>query len=96
MLIVDEYLKNRKEIDRISTDEVRKGGIAVTKTHPPFSPLASQNLPANLPGAIRQHMKARRIWQALGGCFLLNDEFSRQVRRDTLRFRIDEKYRIGK
>ena len=25
-----------------------------------------------------------------------NDEFSRQVRRDTLRFRIDEIYRIGK
>jgi len=52
--------------------------------------------PPSLPGAIRDYFTSRAIWQAIGGCFVLNDEFSRQVRRDTLRFGIDEKYRIGK
>lgn len=56
------------------------------------SPL--QNPLKNLPRAIREYFKSRRIWQVTGDHFVLNDEFSRQVRRDTLRFRITEKHRI--
>lgn len=63
--------------------------------HPPFSPQAPQNPPVNLPGAIRTHLKARKIWQTIEGRFALNDEVSLQIRRDTLRFRIDERHRIG-
>lgn len=62
---------------------------------PPFSPRTPQNPPVNLPGAIRQYLKARRIWQVIQGRYALNDEVSRQVRRDTVRFRIEEKYRMG-
>lgn len=63
--------------------------------HPPFSPRAPQNPPVNLPGAIRQYLKVRKIWQTISGRFALNDEVSRQVRMDMLRFRIDEKHRLG-
>ena len=65
------------------------------QTHPPFSPRTPQNPPVNLPGDTRHYLKARGIWQTIEGRFALNDEVSRQVRRDTLRFRIDEKYRLG-
>lgn len=64
-------------------------------TQSPFSPQAPQNPLKNLPGAVRDYLKARGIWQTLEGRFALNDEVSQQVRRDTLRFRIDEKYRMG-
>jgi len=63
--------------------------------HPLFSPRAPQNPPVNLPGAIRHYLKARQIWQTISGRYALNDEVSRQVRRDTLRFRIEEKHRPG-
>jgi len=62
---------------------------------PPFPPTPSQTPPVNLPGATRRYLKARGIWQTRGAQFLLNDEHSSQVRRDTLRFRIEERYRMG-
>lgn len=62
---------------------------------PPNPPASPQTPPVNLPGAIRQYLKARQIWQTTGARFVLNDEHSRQVRRDTVRFRIDERYRVG-
>lgn len=72
------------------------GEIVMAATSPPFSPQAPHNPLKNLPGAIREYFKSRRIWQeAMGGRFALNDEFSLQVRRDTLRFRIEEKHRTG-
>ena len=49
----------------------------------------------NLAAAIRKYLKARRIWATEDGRFALNDEVSKQVRRDTLRFRIMEKHRLG-
>jgi len=69
--------------------------MLVQSSYPPFSPPAPQNLPVNLPGATRQYLKARQIWQTIEGRFALNDEVSGQVRRDTLRFGIDEMYRMG-
>lgn len=63
---------------------------------PPLSPQTPQTPPVNLPGAIRQYLKARQIWQTRGARFILNDEHSRQVRRDTVRFRIDKRDRLGK
>lgn len=63
--------------------------------HPPLSPQAPQNPPINLAGAIRNYLKVRRIWQVYNGKFALNDVVSRQVRMDTVRFRIDEKYWLG-
>jgi len=63
--------------------------------HPPFSPQTPQNPPLNLPGAIRQYLKVRKIWQVYKGRFALNDVVSRQVRKDTIRFRIDVKYWLG-
>jgi len=65
-------------------------------SYPPFSPQTPQNPPVNLPEAIRQYLKARGIWQTTGARFLLNDEHSKQVRRDTLRFNIDKRDRLGK
>lgn len=67
----------------------------MNETHLTPFPHGPQNLSTNLPGAIRDYFTSRHIWQAMGGHFVLNDEFSLQVRRDTLRFRIDERYRIG-
>ena len=49
----------------------------------------------NLAVAIRKYLKARRIWETLNGRYVLNDEVSKTVRRDTLRFRIKEKHRLG-
>ncbi|TRZ88500.1 MAG: hypothetical protein D4R88_07705 [Methanosarcinales archaeon] len=69
--------------------------LVIQASYPPFSPQASQNPPVNLPGAIRQYLKARQIWQTFGGRFALNDEVSREVRKDTLRFGIEEKHRLG-
>ena len=65
------------------------------QTHPPLSPQAPQNPPVNLPGAVRHYLKARKIWQTIESRFALNDEVSRQVRKDTFRFGIEEKYRLG-
>ncbi len=62
---------------------------------PPFPPAPPLSSSVNLPGVIRHYLKARGIWQAAGAGFLLNDEYSIQVRRDTLRFRIDKRHRIG-
>ncbi|MDO8727116.1 MAG: hypothetical protein Q7J35_13690 [Candidatus Methanoperedens sp.] len=56
---------------------------------------APQKLPVNLPGAIRHYLKARQIWQTFKGRFALNDEVSRQVRKDTVRFGIEERFRVG-
>ncbi len=63
--------------------------------HPPFSPQAPLNPLKSLAEAIRDYLKARRIWQTFGDRFALNDVVSRQVRRDTLRFRIKDKHRMG-
>ncbi len=63
--------------------------------HPPLSPQAPQNPPVNLPGVIRNYLKVRKIWQTSEGRFALNDDVSKQVRKDTIRFRIDEKYWLG-
>lgn len=63
---------------------------------PPISPQTPQNPHVNLPEAIRQYLKARGIWQTRGAQFCLNDEHSRQVRRDTLRFGIEERFRVGR
>lgn len=49
----------------------------------------------NLAAAIREYLKSRRIWETVNGRYALNDEVSRQVRRDTLRFGIEEKHRLG-
>ena len=65
------------------------------QTRPPFSPQAPQNPPVNLPGAIRQYLKARQIWQTIESRFALNDEVSTQVRKDTFRFGIEERFRMG-
>jgi len=62
---------------------------------PPFSPQAPLNPPKSLAEAIRGYLKARRIWQTSKGMFTLNDVVSRQVRRDTLRFRIRQEYWLG-
>lgn len=69
--------------------------LVIQASYPPFSPQASQNPPVNLPGAIRHYLKARQIWQTIEGRFALNDGVSRQVRKDTLRFRIEERFRMG-
>ncbi|MDO8727110.1 MAG: hypothetical protein Q7J35_13660 [Candidatus Methanoperedens sp.] len=69
--------------------------LVIQSSYPPFSPQAPQTPPVNLPGAIRHYLKARQIWQTFEGRFALNDEVSGQVRRDTLRFRIEEKHRLG-
>lgn len=65
------------------------------QTHPPFSPRAPQKPPVNLPGAIRQHLTVRKIWQVYNGSFALTDVVSRQVRRDTLRFRARQEHWLG-
>lgn len=65
------------------------------QTRPPLSPHTPQNPPINLPGAIMQYLKVRKIWQVYKGKFALNDVVSKQVRMDTIRFRIDEKYWLG-
>lgn len=70
-------------------------GIVMDITQPPFSPQAPQNPPESPAIAIRDYLKLRGIWQTIEGRFALNDEVSRQVRRDTLRFRIGEKHRLG-
>lgn len=62
---------------------------------PPNPPAPSQIPPISLAEAIRRYLNARRIWETLEGRFVLNDEVSKQVRRDTLRFGIVEKYRVG-
>lgn len=67
--------------------------LLIKSSYPPISPRTPLNPPVNLPGAIRHYLKARQIWQTIGARFILNDEHSRQVRRDTLRFRIDDRYR---
>lgn len=69
--------------------------MLVQSSYPPFSPHAPQNPPVNLSGVIRHYLKARGIWQTIEGRFALNDEVSGQVRRDTFRFGIEEKYRLG-
>uniref|UniRef100_A0A6H1ZWU0 Uncharacterized protein n=1 Tax=viral metagenome TaxID=1070528 RepID=A0A6H1ZWU0_9ZZZZ len=69
--------------------------MLIQSSYPPFSPPAPQNPPVNLQGAVRHYLKARGIWQTIEGRFALNDEVSGQVRRDTLRFGIDEKFRLG-
>ncbi len=75
---------------------VRQEGIVMLiHSSPPFSPQAPQNSPVNLPGAIRHYLKARKIWQTIESRFALNDEVSRQVRKDTLRFGIEERFRMG-
>ena len=70
--------------------------MILLRQNPPVPPASPQPPPLNLPGAIRQYLKARGIWQTTGARFLLNDEHSRQVRRDTIRFRIDKRDRLGK
>lgn len=74
-----------------------RGGIAVkeVQTLPPILPATPHTLPVSLPGAIRRYLSARGIWQVTGVQFRLNDEYSRQVRRDSLAFTIDERYRTG-
>ena len=69
--------------------------LVLQASYSPYSPHAPQNPPVNLPGAIRQYLKARKIWQTIEGRFTLNDEVSRQVRKDTVRFGIEEKHRMG-
>lgn len=69
--------------------------LVIQSSYPPFSPQAPQNPPVNLPGAVRHYLKARKIWQTIESRFALNDEVSRQVRKDTFRFGIEEKYRLG-
>lgn len=59
------------------------------------SPFTLRDPLRSLSGAMRAHLEARRIWETTEDGFALNDEVSRQVRRDTLRFRIDEKYWVG-
>jgi len=70
--------------------------LVIQSSYSPNPPAAPQTPPVNLPGAIRQYLKARQIWQTTGARFVLNDEHSRQVRRDTVRFRIDKRDRLGK
>lgn len=63
--------------------------------HPPISSQAPQNPPKNLAEAVRNYLKARRIWETIGNKFVLNDEVSRQIRKDTQRFRIEPKHWLG-
>lgn len=65
------------------------------QTRSPLSPQTPQNPPINLAGAIRNYLMVRKIWQVYKGRFALNDVVSRQIRMDTIRFRIDEKYWLG-
>jgi len=69
--------------------------LVIQSSYSPFSPQTPQNPPVNLPGAIRHYLKARKIWQTIESRFALNDEVSRQVRKDTLRFGIEERFRMG-
>lgn len=67
----------------------------LVKIHPPLSPQAPQTPPKSLAEAIRDYFEARRIWETIGDSFALNDEVSRQVRRDTLRFRVRQEHWLG-
>lgn len=73
----------------------REGIVMLIITQSPFSPQAPHNPPVNLPGAIRHYLKARKIWQTIESRFALNDDVSRQVRTDTVRFGIQERFRMG-
>lgn len=75
--------------------EASEAGGAGAEPHPPLSPQTIQYPSISLANAIRRHLKQRGIWQTIEGRFAVNDEVSRQVRRDTLRFRIEEKYWLG-
>ena len=69
--------------------------LVIQASHPPLAPQTPPNLPVSLAGAIRHYLKERGIWQTIEGRFALNDVVSRQVRKDTVRFRIEEKHRMG-
>ena len=69
--------------------------LVIQSSYSPYSPQAPQNPPVNLPGAIRHYLKERGIWQTIEGRFSLNDVVSRQVRKDTVRFGIEEQHRMG-
>jgi len=90
-------LENMKSGKCMEEAVAMKEGIAVMTVQPKplFSPQDPKNSPINLPGAIRHYLKARGIWQTIEGRFVLNDEVSRQVRKDALRFGIEEKHRMG-
>lgn len=72
---------------------LQKGEVA--EPHPPLPPQTPPNPSVSLAEAIRRYFKTRNIWQTSEGKFVLNDEFSKQVRRDTARWGIPEKYRVG-
>lgn len=67
----------------------------LVKIHSPLSPQAPQNPSKSLAEAIRAYFGARRIWETIGDSFALNDEVSRQVRRNTLRFRVRQEHWLG-
>jgi len=69
--------------------------LVIQASYPPLAPQTPPNLPVSLAGAIRHYLKERGIWQTIEGRFALNDVVSRQVRKDTVRFRIEEKHRMG-
>lgn len=90
-------LENMKSGKCVEEAVAMKEGIAVkeVQTQSPLSPQTPPNPPVSLAGAIRHYLKERGIWQTIEGRFALNDEVSRQVRKDTVRFRIEEKHRMG-
>lgn len=90
-----ENMKSGKQC--IGEAVAMKEGIAVkdVQTPLPLSPQTPQNPLVSLAGAIRQYLKERGIWQTIEGKYTLNDEVSRQVRKDTVRFGIEEKHRMG-
>ncbi len=92
-IVCNEPLEvHRTVLDLLEPPE-QKGEVA--EPQPPFPPQTPPNPSVSLAGAIRRYFKGRNIWQTLEGKFVLNDEVSRQVRRDTERWKIPEKYRVG-
>ena len=59
---------------------------------PPAPPLTPPCKPYRSHPAIPEGVEE---WQPWGMGYALNDLYSKQVRRDTLRFRIERQYRMG-
>lgn len=56
----------------------------------------SPKIPKSTEASIREYLKARRIWETFRGRYVLNDEYTLQIRRDTQKFRIERRFRLGR
>lgn len=81
--IVQKFYSQVREMQGI----MEKWGVSSS----PQAPKTSKGTEA----AIREYLKKRRIWETFMGRYVLNDEVSKQVRRDTQRFRIRRRFWVG-